>query len=928
MSLSVYVPYFLDREKENFKVAKGNYKIDYRGKGDTSIDSSFTCNTIPYKELKDLDSFDLSLIPAEIEDVPHVTGEDKNFRGFTIDLIVEADKGTEFSQLYLLPEESFKVTFNSVELVEDDEGKKFAEVTFIVNKYQGKNGEKTLFSLYSGGADCWPLSEKIVSTLGKGILQDSTTPFISNTMVNRLFNGTQEYIKFKEDQYYTPLKEVSTLTFRMIEVVELGAEEEAIGFYSEMFEAVENVFIFEKDSTVLTSLLPLAELTSTVNKLKSLKNVSKNPFTNTSITNYRDFINLEKDNLALLLNTIGLYTPLPSKASYLICMSIYSTVAKDLNFDPRNTTIPKYRLYTTKDLTASFNPPQAVKITNKDCNVFVSKGLETKKLEYNINKTYKNFESFASEGLVVHDLGDSIAVEAIEKEDTSLSFVDFTAEDFYPLSSSETSKLDVSIPFQLLDYITSEREVQGFEVVNAFVRASYRLKKYKGGLFTPIIKDKMTKDLNLTINSKQVFVGSWQDLTPDISSNNVDTLASRVRANLKKVQSTLKELNVDIKTTPKGLLSLRNLDRSFKVIGVTADYVTSNGNLLDKSYKYAPEAVGDNTYVTMLVADETVERYNPLLELEGEPFILKVLNLTAENKHSLKIVVSSDPDYGLLEAETILDSETKDINLLANTLNQRLREYGVLAAKYDANSLFFYGIGGRDTILDFYLYADVEEENAVQRAHKEIANPSEALTTESTSGVLNFTLPSSTNLSHSYWYNEDGKRQPMMIKEHTKIQPSSILLQFNPKSSDVVLRCKIETSNTTFNILNLNLPPLSIYETSKLDYYTMIKDSLEASLISLLGSGDNYVLEIVTDTFKTAYSGAVIDPVAIRITNTSKNIRQMKFAFSGDSKVFEVSTDDRYSINTEYKTHVEIFKEFQGVTLKNGISYWLRGEGL
>lgn len=89
MSLITYLPATLSAEKNRFRAAQGNVKIDYR-KSDGS--APILLGT-PYLLAEgDLGEFSLDILPAKVPADPHITGDIENYRRFSTELAIVSEE--------------------------------------------------------------------------------------------------------------------------------------------------------------------------------------------------------------------------------------------------------------------------------------------------------------------------------------------------------------------------------------------------------------------------------------------------------------------------------------------------------------------------------------------------------------------------------------------------------------------------------------------------------------------------------------------------------------------------------------------------------------------------------------------------------------------------------------------------------------------
>lgn len=148
MALRYYIPYFLEREKTNFKQAKGNYLIDFRDKGDSISDADLVCEGIAFRKLRSLEDLNLNVIPFKVNSSEtHIIGVNEFYRYFTCDLLVFSEESSNISTIYLKPVESFTYSDKTFEYIAE-ENKLTLQVTFTISSYNGNNPNKTLRTVF------------------------------------------------------------------------------------------------------------------------------------------------------------------------------------------------------------------------------------------------------------------------------------------------------------------------------------------------------------------------------------------------------------------------------------------------------------------------------------------------------------------------------------------------------------------------------------------------------------------------------------------------------------------------------------------------------------------------------------------------------------------------------------------------------------
>lgn len=926
MALEVYIPSFLEREKKAFKDSKGNHSIDYRSNGSTTNDYQFICDNIPYKRFSSAEPLDLTIVPVTTTNDTHVTGSDLNFRSFCFDVVLEntSISKLEFSSLHLLPIEGFKTKFNKIYKETESDGFEYFKIEYDILEYIGDQPRSTLRTLFESEAVGYPFTMGISINYGTGLLSSTKEPMLQNISIltateeegiiaNEVFET--EMIPFLD----TPLNELRTFKLKSKARIGEGEEEEAFKSLSNICNRSENLFLYEKTPSIITSILPMTPLVTHSNNSKLFPPDSPSTLGSTSATNYRDLLaeNMGGSDIYKVLRSNSLFTLLYPGSNQLATVLITNLKDKSYNYSPTESKIPKYRLYDSRDQMFKFNEVESATVESDITQVKIK----------NLNSTITGLELLAADDPVsnMHKL--SKYGLTFYKTEEAKYIIDTLNKDEDIVFQAVTSSIS-SAP-------TSTKTEFGNGLTYTGENPLYSIKEDANGTdFTEIILsgynnpmqyiDYSSKKLNTISNTSiEIAIENEKLEIPIIKNNSVESAGKTLRSSLKPFREYFETRGLQVISSPEDELVLRNFSSQNKSISITKQVIDTSV----KGFNYTPEAINETHYCTVLSKNKGITRYNPLNDMYGEPFVLKVKNLTAENKYYLRVDISSNPDETLDKKETIIVVNEQDINILANRLNQKLRKYGVLVSRYDNDHIIFYQALGDYVVLDLYLYpADNLSSKPPQVSSLNIFTTVNNFPTASTQGLISMRFPKGMNNSFRYWYNEDNERQPMLTRTTNDAHKDSLILQLQPTANDLVLRCKLETDleSLEYNIVNINLPSVSLYTSNKVDYYNQLKSSIDIAFNQLLPPTSRIKIEVLeSNSFKTEYDSLVPTNVGLKFTNLGDKLRQMKFAFSGDSRIFEVITDEYYAVNTEYKKFVNIFSEFSGVVLKDGISFWL-----
>lgn len=923
MALRYYIPYFLEREKANFRRAKGNYLIDFRDKGDSITDADLICEGIPFRLLESLENLNLNVIPFEVNSSePHISGDNSFYRYFTCDLLAFSDSTSNVSTLYVKPVESFTYRNKSFEFISEDNILTI-QATFDLYSYNGKNPEKTLNTLFRSS----PIleyslfvDEKSSTRLDALNSSDIFTITTSNSI------GTTEKKVFEDLPMDTSnvklsmLEQLSCRLNREIFYLPLTATEEEKQNYLTTLEnnyfKDSNLYLRESFEDVSISITPISKVELN-NESYTFPTGVTSPLSDV-YTNYMSYLFLGTSNEAdRNRSTIALTSSLDVNTGIYYTISCKTVSPVSTKFMD-NTLIPQYNLYSNLDniLPLPFTTIQnGIKITNFDINTYqtftiinLEDGEETS-LRVNLTTEQEINKQIAKLNLASVVLGldlyifsiDDLTYLKISKETNSSSIINLSNS----MTTEYGNNITVNNTWTFLNAVSRDHSIEvlldPLQNIESRVLKNIEIQN----------RDKVTVVVNNTEFESSTL--SFIESTPEIN---------KIRHFVDQLNTQISPLDLNLIVTPPNILRLyNNSTEQSNFIGFKNNFI----NTIEKSENRFESQVDD---IYSVVLNKTENPSYPVAEdfLIGSPIILKIFNLSALNQHYLKIDIKDSNAV----IDSVRDNTETNINVLVDKLNKVLRKYGVLTAKYDEDNILIFKTNGSSVLLDIYLY-----DNATITSQPPVISHLNINTsilpfnsTTFPSVVVDFPLNLDKNTSFDYFYFEDNNRQPILLRETLEdILETSFYFQVNPTASSTSIRMKLESNLTSlaFNIITVSLPAFALYTSNIQDYYNQLKTNLEVAITSVLGSSGTLKVRVEQGDFQ-APSPATVSNFSIVITSTDTQLRQIKMVVSNSAYIYNVSRSPNIALGYEHYSAVpELFSEFTGTPFTEGISFWLNG---
>lgn len=208
MAITTYLPTKLMNELNQFKINSGNIRIDYRDTN-SSAPSIFSTGLT----LNDMEGgIEIDVIPSSVPSIPHVTGDDSNYRRFTTDLVLATDDYQRNIVFLYLNGSLYSVTYHQT-IYKEVEGTKLLQHYFKVV------GDDSALQEYSS---LHPLSITTSETV-KGYVDTQKVIGLSKSTYfddRSIFNTY--YDLSDPQQSYIVIKEVTTQTYPVDSIVALA----------------------------------------------------------------------------------------------------------------------------------------------------------------------------------------------------------------------------------------------------------------------------------------------------------------------------------------------------------------------------------------------------------------------------------------------------------------------------------------------------------------------------------------------------------------------------------------------------------------------------------------------------------------------------------------------------------------------------------
>lgn len=918
MALKYYIPYFLDREKKNFKDKKGNYNIDYRSKGDNHSDATFTCESVPFKELVEGTDLGLNIAPLQIIDIEHPSKDDSKFRAFNFDMIITSLEGLDTALVMFVPEDYLNVSPNPEITVKEYFGQNHFHITFNIENYEGRYGDKTLADLYDTEVKLLPLIGQLMSNKVHLLEEDKNVLVYSQQNSSNVKDMWDTLTTLEERQ--TKLKDLKTIT--LVDLT-IPVDQTTIEAYRTILTNVNQLFAFDVKDSVSVNITPISTVTKNGENWYFPPSVIS-PLSDT-ITNY----SLVPPKEAIQPSIV--FAPIEQGQGIYLNIELKINRDKNYIFQSLNEhALLKYNLFTNKNYLTPILEGQSAYTVLKNIGITTNKKITIENRTLNsrtvlisrLNDEIELNKQLLPYGITVNFLNDDIFFACLHTHIVSIKIEDYE-ESRSPWCTNPPSPLvtssgeSLTVVDQVLIYRLSKDNLN-----KSYIEFLLDASLINSGLVTlsnftiKELKPNSTFTFKVNNSTYESGVVQFPAGAPQVNKH---------RRLFKIIKPKITETVRPVVLPEDQLLVMNRSSSDDYLIGYGKDSVridgTSLGMISGLSYYYAlPYRETEIPYF--------IEDY-----LQGVPFRLKILNLNAANTYYLILDVSSDPDESLRISSTVTLANQADLSIAANTLNQSLRKEGIICVPYNMTDLLFFKVSGQSTWLDIKLYnGESLANNPPLVSHTSVVlDYSTSFTNPKLTTAVLFPSQIEENNSLPYYYLEDNNRQPMFLKPDKNFLKSKRTLQVVP-GSDSVVYLKFENNLTSleYNILTVNMPLKELYTSNPLAYYQQLKENIEIALTSAVGSNpelsisleesSNYYNEIGV-TAKAKYS--------LAFNSLSSKLRQLKLGFINDSKIFEVTTNGKPLPCINYESTPNIFQEFTGINIRQGVSVWLNTrEGL